>query len=103
MASPVLREALRREGPQAPVESDLHEGRPDRKAEPPARVRCPLCGWRHDGKPHWGCDACFAVFDTFLTRATCPNCGKTWRETQCPSCHRLSPHLDWYVRDNPPS
>ena len=66
-----------------------------------ARVRCPRCGWQPDGGAHWGCDACFTLFDTFRTRATCPACGKRWAETQCPSCHALSPHEDWYAPETP--
>jgi hypothetical protein len=101
VAAPLLREALRRERPQPPADVE-HEDRPrdDPGGEPPARIRCPRCGWRHDGKPHWGCDACYVLFDTFVTRATCPACSKTWQDTQCPSCHQHSPHLDWYARDD---
>ncbi len=68
-----------------------------------ARVRCPRCGWRPDGGLHWACDGCLARFDTFRTRATCPACGRSWVQTQCPTCHALSPHEDWYVPDTPRS
>jgi hypothetical protein len=74
------------------------------------RIRCPLCGWEPDGKPYWGCEKCFASFDTFKTRAHCPNsflpstdagyCDNRWDETQCIACQRMSPHDDWYVEDD---
>lgn len=63
------------------------------------RVRCPACGWEPDGQPHWQCELCFAVFDTFATRASCPECPNRWRETQCPKCAVTSDHEDWYERD----
>jgi hypothetical protein len=65
----------------------------------PPRIRCPRCQWQHDGEPHWICDACAAVFDTFLTGAACPSCPQCWTFTQCPRCDELSPHDDWYVRE----
>jgi len=76
---------------QRDAESEL--GRP--------RIRCPRCAWEHDWRPHWGCELCDAVFDTFVTRACCPDptCGNTWRLTWCPSCHQPSPHADWYVTE----
>jgi hypothetical protein len=74
------------------------------------RIRCPLCGWEPDGKPYWGCEKCYAVFDTFKTRAHCPNafkapsdpgyCNNSWHETQCIGCHRMSPHDDWYAEED---
>ena len=33
----------------------------------PLVVRCPRCGWLHDWRPHWGCELCDSVFDTFAT------------------------------------
>ena|SRR5688500_9340100 len=66
------------------------------------KIRCPLCAWKHDWKAHWGCELCGAVFDTFRTRAHCPDptCGNSWKLTWCPKCHRPSPHEDWYVHEN---
>ena len=66
------------------------------------RIRCPRCGWIPDGKKHWVCELCYAQFDTFKTRARCPNeeCGNSWTETQCPKCHQFSPHEEWYVEED---
>jgi hypothetical protein len=65
------------------------------------RIRCPLCGWQPDGKPYWGCEKCFATFDTFKTHAHCPNqkCGNSWSYTQCIACNRQSPHEEWYENE----
>ncbi len=63
------------------------------------RIRCPICNWEPDGKPYWMCEKCFVTFDTFKTRAHCPNteCGNSWDKTQCIQCHELSYHDNWYV------
>jgi hypothetical protein len=64
------------------------------------RIRCPLCSWRHDFQPHWMCEACLTTFDTFRTRAHCPACDNSWRDTWCPRCHRPSAHEAWYVPED---
>ncbi|MCC6873844.1 MAG: hypothetical protein IT378_05975 [Sandaracinaceae bacterium] len=68
---------------------------PDKKRR--KRIRCPHCAWEPDGKPHWVCERCFAQFDTFVTRARCPSCPNSWRDTWCPRCDRPSPHEAWYA------
>ena len=65
------------------------------------RIRCPLCGWRHDFRPHWMCERCFTSFDTFRTRAHCPSCTNSWTHTWCPGCGLPSLHDAWYVEDRP--
>ena len=64
------------------------------------RVACPKCDWEPSAGSRWSC-ACGHVWNTFETGGTCPACRKTWRDTQCLSCARWSPHVDWY-RDLPP-
>jgi hypothetical protein len=79
----------------------------DRSREPApgdvghVRIRCPLCGWKHDGRAHWGCELCGSIFDTFETGARCPEatCGNSWHLTWCPSCGDPSPHEEWYVEE----
>ena len=61
------------------------------------RIRCPLCTWEPDGRDYWGCEMCGAIFDTFVTRAHCPECPNSWRETVCIRCHQMSSHDEWYV------
>jgi len=78
--------------------------REKQKTEPPRmKVRCPLCKWDHDWKPYWACELCDARFDTFVTKAHCPDptCGNSWELTWCPRCGNPSPHLDWYVKEGP--
>lgn len=63
------------------------------------RICCPLCQWEPDGKPYWGCEKCWAIFDTFKTHAHCPNkaCGNSWADTMCIACKHMSRHKDWYT------
>lgn len=93
----------RREGPSpgdgdVVVEGSLEREREKRRRR---RIRCPACGWEPDGRPWWQCELCFAIFDTFETRASCPECPNRWRETQCPKCAETSDHDDWYVDEEP--
>ena len=60
------------------------------------KIRCPKCAWEPDGRPYWGCDSCHCVFDTFSTGARCPQCARSWLETQCIKCGVWSLHEDWY-------
>jgi RNA polymerase subunit RPABC4/transcription elongation factor Spt4 len=64
------------------------------------KVRCPQCEWEPDGGAYWQCH-CGHVWDTFETYGQCPNCKTVHRHTQCPMCHRWSPHADWCI-DLPP-
>ncbi len=74
------------------------------------RIRCPLCRWHPNASSRWVCSycpdpenfhgGCHAVWNTFETRGLCPGCGHQWRWTACLSCHRWSPHEDWYVDDD---
>jgi hypothetical protein len=73
-----------------------HEGDAFLVRSPKKRIRCPKCDWEPDGKPYWECEICLILFDTFATRARCPNCDNRWLETQCIRCHRLSAHEAWY-------
>jgi len=57
---------------------------------------CPNCSCQPPPEPAWKCDGCSAVFDTFVTRAKCPSCGKTWKTTQCLFCKASSDHELWW-------
>jgi putative SOS response-associated peptidase YedK len=95
----VLRDAPRRD---TPVLAPGTTGDPE-AGQGGVRIRCPRCRWEHDFRPWWQCERCLVTFDTFLTRAHCPSCDNSWRETWCPKCHRPSPHEAWYVHDDGPS
>jgi len=59
------------------------------------RIRCPLCGWKPGKHDRWAC-TCGHMWNTFDTGGVCPSCLRQWTTTQCYSCHRWSPHSDWY-------
>jgi len=62
------------------------------------RIRCPRCAWQPRRSDQWVCRrGCHHVWNTFETGGRCPRCGYQWTVTACLSCHRLSPHLDWYA------
>jgi hypothetical protein len=58
-------------------------------------IECPKCQWQPDGQIYWRC-SCDHQWNTFLTKAKCPACGKQWPETYCPGCGKMSPHGKWY-------
>jgi hypothetical protein len=60
------------------------------------KIRCPKCEWEPSADDVWAC-TCYTVWNTFDTYGQCPNCKKVWKETQCQSCSRWSPHPDWYA------
>ena len=63
------------------------------------RIRCPACGWQPSKRDTWLCDpGCGHIWNTFDTRALCPNCLKQWHATSCHRCSRWSPHDAWYQR-----
>ena len=63
-------------------------------------IRCPRCRWRPRKSDRWQCK-CHHVWNTFDTRGVCPACRFAWRDTQCLSCHVMSPHDDWYESTPP--
>jgi hypothetical protein len=64
---------------------------------PDAEIYCPLCEYRPHHEDRWVCKpACGTSWNTFWTRGVCPGCGHLWQVTQCPACHRRSPHEGWY-------
>lgn len=58
-------------------------------------IRCPKCQWQPRRHDRWQC-TCGCVWNTFETRANCPDCRYVWPWTQCFRCHEKSPHVDWY-------
>ena len=41
------------------------------------------------------CDNCRARFDTFMTQAICPQCGKQFERTSCIHCGQQFPYQQW--------
>lgn len=63
----------------------------DRRVE----IYCPKCTYHPTESDRWSCQ-CRTLWNTFETFGTCPDCGKWWKETQCPACVAWSPHQSWY-------
>ena len=65
------------------------------------KAKCPNCLQSPPGGPNWVCFdlekvGCGFRFDTFQTRATCPNCGRKFLSTQCPNCHNWASFSKWF-------
>lgn len=58
-------------------------------------IFCPKCEWEPQASDRWQC-SCGHLWNTFDTIGRCPSCSKVWEDTQCLSCKKWSPHLDWY-------
>ncbi|HMF34980.1 MAG TPA: hypothetical protein VKK79_26395 [Candidatus Lokiarchaeia archaeon] len=73
------------------------------KHEDGRRARCPHCHVNPPVGPHWQCGdlngpGCGHMFDTFLTRAMCPRCGRKFPLTQCLHCGQWAPIADYYEK-----
>jgi hypothetical protein len=62
---------------------------------------CPTCGVAPLIGKLWVCDQCGARFDTFATRARCPNCYQLFGETRCPDCYQKHPIAQWFAHAPP--
>jgi Zn-dependent protease len=56
---------------------------------------CPSCKAAPPLGELWRCGKCGKALDTFLTMATCPNCGTQFNTTQCLDCGTTSPIAEW--------
>jgi Zn-dependent protease len=56
---------------------------------------CPSCGSAPPIGALWVCGACRQAFDTFETRAVCPECGAQFAATRCIDCGSVHPIADW--------
>ncbi|HUC84681.1 MAG TPA: site-2 protease family protein, partial [Candidatus Acidoferrales bacterium] len=57
---------------------------------------CPVCKMAPPLGEFWRCGKCGQPFDTFLTSATCPNCGTQYNLTHCLDCGTARPIADWH-------
>jgi Zn-dependent protease len=58
---------------------------------------CPACKKAPLEGPFWVCNHCQKRFDTFETRAVCPNCAAQFAATKCTDCGSLHPMSEWVV------
>jgi Zn-dependent protease/ATP-dependent Clp protease adapter protein ClpS len=58
---------------------------------------CPACGQSPPVGEFWVCDNCRARFDTFEHHSECPECGKRFPRTSCPTCHKMNPIDSWML------
>jgi hypothetical protein len=56
---------------------------------------CPACKAAPLVGALWKCNRCEQAFDTFVTRAVCPNCSMQFPVTLCPDCRALHPMSEW--------
>jgi Zn-dependent protease len=56
---------------------------------------CPSCRTAPPLGAIWRCGQCQTAFDTFATRATCPQCGAQYDSTQCLDCGERFPFHEW--------
>lgn len=89
----VNRARLDREGPDLEPEPEV----PPLVVNPPLAAACPGCGWKHDGRAHWGCSRCDQSFDAVTHHARCPGCGRGFVTTRCPACRARSPIARWWT------
>jgi Zn-dependent protease len=56
---------------------------------------CPACKSPPLIGEYWICNRCRRKFDTFVSKAVCPQCGAQFAETRCFDCGRSHPMNDW--------
>jgi Zn-dependent protease len=58
---------------------------------------CPSCKASPPVGSFWVCAQCRKPFDTFQTRAVCPNCAAQFSVTACMDCGKANPMSQWSV------
>ena len=58
---------------------------------------CPSCKTAPPVGTFWKCSRCGKPFDTFQTRALCPNCAAQFTSTMCLDCRAQNPMSAWIV------
>jgi Zn-dependent protease len=58
---------------------------------------CPSCKTAPPIGTYWKCGKCGQAFDTFQTRAVCPNCAAQFPVTTCLDCRAVNPMDNWIV------
>jgi Zn-dependent protease len=58
---------------------------------------CPSCNTAPPLGAYWKCGRCGKGFDTFQTRALCPNCASQFPFTMCLDCRAQYPLSEWVI------
>ena len=58
---------------------------------------CPSCRTAPPLGAVWKCSKCEQLFDTFASRAVCPNCAAQYPVTTCGDCRKQFPMNEWVV------
>jgi Zn-dependent protease len=58
---------------------------------------CPSCKAAPPSGEYWLCGKCRKPFDTFVTQATCPQCGTQFATTKCLHCGSSHPVSEWGI------
>ncbi len=64
---------------------------------------CPSCNAAPHVGNYWHCPQCRNAFDTFASKAQCPNCRASFASTSCLACGESSPIDRWLVGAGVPS
>lgn len=64
---------------------------------------CPSCKSVPPVGEYWICDRCQRKFDTFLTKAVCPQCAAQFAATRCFDCGRSHSMSEWAAPANVPA
>ena len=64
---------------------------------------CPSCRTAPPVGNYWKCGRCGQPFDTFATRAACPQCGTQFDVTKCLDCGKSHPMNEWMTAPLMPS
>jgi Zn-dependent protease len=73
------------------------------KAPRHAEYACPSCKAAPHIGNYWFCPQCKRGFDTFVSKAQCPDCRTTFASTRCPACGESNPIDRWAVQAVVPS
>jgi len=64
---------------------------------------CPACKTAPHIGNYWSCPQCKKAFDTFASKAQCPDCRTSFASTKCPECGESNPLDRWVVQTGAPS
>lgn len=64
---------------------------------------CPSCKTAPPAGEYWVCSRCKKQFDTFVTKAVCPQCALEFAVTRCLDCGHVHPMGEWLLAATAPA